>query len=82
MPGAAETYAGDLNRADWPQAVKDLRKFASKVHRTEEVLVKKHNGDPQTLRWLTIAWAKQEGLVPQTLNRTYRHGRDPPFWAS
>ena len=57
----AETCAAKLNREDWPQKAEDLKKFASKKRRTEGNFIKEHKCDPQTLRWLTIAWAKQEG---------------------
>ena len=79
---AAETCAAKLNREDWPQKTEDLRKLASKIRRTEENLIKEHKCDPQTPRWLTIAWAKQDVLVPQALNRTDRHDRDISYWAS
>ena len=76
---AAETYAGELNRADWPQEAWDLKLFASNVRRTEEILIKKAQVQPPGAQVAYLAWTKQEGLAPQTLNRTDQHGREIPF---
>ena len=44
--------------------------------------MEEHKCDRRTLRWLAIAWAKEEGLVPHSLNRADLHGREIPSWTS
>ena len=50
--------------------------------RTAETLPPAHGTDRGTLRWLAIAWGKQNGHVPQDLNRTDKHGNEIPYWVS
>ena len=59
----------------------DLHELKQKMRRTLEKIVQKHGGPASTYTWAAIAWAKQKGHAPQTLNRT-ENGRDVPFWAS
>ena len=52
------------------------------MRRTEDRLATTYKCDRATIRWLAIAWAKQVGHVPPSLNRTDRHGREIPFWVT
>ena len=51
------------------------------MRRSFEKIAGKYGGTPFDYVWLSISWAKQNGHVPQTLNRT-EAGREIPFWAS
>ena len=56
-----------------------MRDFASKMRRTGDRLAYEHKCDRVAIRWLVIAWAKREGNVPLSLNRTDRIGREIPL---
>ena len=79
---AVAAYAAKVGNENWPSELGDLAKFAQKMRRTEETLAPAHGTDRGTLRWLAIAWGKQNGHVPQELNRADKHGGEIPYWAS
>ena len=76
-----EGYKRKMEGATWPQTNADFVSFAGMMRRTFERTIRKYGGTTYTYAWAAIAWTKQKGLVPRTLNRA-ENGRGVPSWAS
>ena len=83
MKAVVADYTAKVSHEGWPSKLSELAKFAQTMRRTEETLASSvHGTDRGTLRWMTIAWGKQNGQVSQDLNRTDKHGNEIPYWVS